>query len=96
VQVEQLPDLLKSHKSGVGMSLILRAARDVPLHLLSEEYEKVRCSVNYVLRNSCTWCVRCKSVVGSIDGLFYLLSQITASSCVCTHGGTIVPGCRTV
>jgi hypothetical protein len=25
----------------VGMSLILRAARDVPLHLLSEEYEKV-------------------------------------------------------
>jgi hypothetical protein len=42
VQVDELPDLLKSHSSGVGMSLILRAARDVPLHLLSEEYEKVR------------------------------------------------------
>jgi hypothetical protein len=45
VQIEQLPDLLKSHRSGVGMSLILRAARDVPLHLLSEEYEKVRSNV---------------------------------------------------
>ncbi|KAF6255920.1 hypothetical protein COO60DRAFT_164720 [Scenedesmus sp. NREL 46B-D3] len=40
-QVDQLPDLLTSRRSAVAMSLILRAARDVPLQLLSEEYEKV-------------------------------------------------------
>jgi hypothetical protein len=35
-----------SHGKGV-VSIILRAARDVPLHLLSEEYEKVRhCAVH--------------------------------------------------
>jgi hypothetical protein len=57
VQVDKLPDLLKSHRSGVGMSLILRAARDVPLHLLSEEYEKVSHTRGHV-RLLFPWCHR--------------------------------------
>jgi hypothetical protein len=36
-----LPALLKSSDTPVEMSLVLKAARDVPLHLLAEEYEKV-------------------------------------------------------
>jgi hypothetical protein len=38
---DDLASLVKSSSSQVGMSLVLKAARDVPLHLLSEEYEKV-------------------------------------------------------
>jgi hypothetical protein len=37
-----LPAVLKSSSTQVDMSLVLKAARDVPLHLLSAEYEKVR------------------------------------------------------
>lgn len=37
-----LPAVLKSSHTPVDMSLVLKAARDVPLHLLSAEYEKVR------------------------------------------------------
>jgi hypothetical protein len=36
-----LPAVLKSARTPVEMSLVLKAARDVPLHLLSAEYEKV-------------------------------------------------------
>lgn len=40
-QQPDLPAHVKAHDSGVGMSLILKASREVPLHLLQEEYEKV-------------------------------------------------------
>lgn len=36
-----LPAVLKSSDTPVDMSLVLKAARDVPLQLLSAEYEKV-------------------------------------------------------
>jgi hypothetical protein len=38
---QDLPALLKSSNTPVEMSLVLKAAREVPLHLLAEEYEKV-------------------------------------------------------
>ena len=41
IEVGSLPEVLNSSCPDVSMSLVLRAARDVPLHLLADEYEKV-------------------------------------------------------
>jgi hypothetical protein len=54
-----LPAVLKSSRTPVDMSLVLKAARDVPLHLLASEYEKV----GACLAGSCEPCKPCHVLV---------------------------------